>query len=363
MAITSIDRNVVTQDMDTSGNVNLNSDQVMCDCTAGAITATLYPSPGDGALHQVIVEKVDSGGNAVLVTDGTFSFSLSAQYDAVICQMTDAGVWFGVSGFDRSGTGDVEGPAVATDNAIVRYDGTTGKVVQNSTVTVADTTGAIAGTQSITLSGATSGTVAVAATATGGQLTVGTGPTTVTDSAGKVLSAALNTVAVAQGGTGAASASITAFNNITGFTAAGATGTTSTNLVFSTSPALVTPTLGVASATSLSIGATGKLNVAPKTNDVYGAAIALDVTISNHVIAAANTTSASCTITPSAAGTAGDWIFIDTVADGSGTVTVTFASTFHPSGTQATTANHFSSIAFKSTGTVWVEQYRTTDLA
>lgn len=50
-------------------------------------------------------------------------------------------------------------------------------------------------------------------------------------------------VTVAQGGTNATSASITAFNNITGYTAAGATGTTSTNLVFSISPAITTPTV------------------------------------------------------------------------------------------------------------------------
>jgi hypothetical protein len=49
---------------------------------------------------------------------------------------------------------------------------------------------------------------------------------------------------VANGGTNASTASITSFNNITGFTAAGATGTTSTNLVFSTSPTLITPILG-----------------------------------------------------------------------------------------------------------------------
>jgi hypothetical protein len=58
-------------------------------------------------------------------------------------------------------------------------------------------------------------------------------------------------VPVSAGGTGATSASITAFNNITGYTATGATGTTSTNLVFSTSPTLVTPTIGVATATSI----------------------------------------------------------------------------------------------------------------
>jgi len=58
-------------------------------------------------------------------------------------------------------------------------------------------------------------------------------------------------IPVSLGGTNATSASITAFNNITGYTAAGATGTTSTNLVFSTSPTLVTPTLGAATATTI----------------------------------------------------------------------------------------------------------------
>jgi hypothetical protein len=48
---------------------------------------------------------------------------------------------------------------------------------------------------------------------------------------------------VANGGTNASTASITSFNNITGYSASGATGTTSTNLVFSTSPSVTTPTL------------------------------------------------------------------------------------------------------------------------
>lgn len=47
---------------------------------------------------------------------------------------------------------------------------------------------------------------------------------------------------VANGGTNASTASITAFNNITGYSASGATGTTTTNLVFSTSPSITTPT-------------------------------------------------------------------------------------------------------------------------
>ena len=48
---------------------------------------------------------------------------------------------------------------------------------------------------------------------------------------------------VANGGTNASSASITAFNNITGYSAPGATGNTASSLVFATSPLISTPTI------------------------------------------------------------------------------------------------------------------------
>jgi len=66
---------------------------------------------------------------------------------------------------------------------------------------------------------------------------------------------------VANGGTNASSASITSFNNITGYSASGATGTTTTNLVFSTSPSITTPTLVgdvTLSTGNLVIGTSGK---------------------------------------------------------------------------------------------------------
>jgi hypothetical protein len=66
---------------------------------------------------------------------------------------------------------------------------------------------------------------------------------------------------VANGGTNASTASITAFNNITGYSASGATGTTTTNLVFSTSPSITTPTLvgdATLSTGNLVIGTSGK---------------------------------------------------------------------------------------------------------
>ena len=68
------------------------------------------------------------------------------------------------------GGGDVAGPASATDNAVARFDGTTGKLIQNSTVTIADTTGAIAGAQSLTSPAATNLTLGT--TDSGAAITV-----------------------------------------------------------------------------------------------------------------------------------------------------------------------------------------------
>lgn len=53
--------------------------------------------------------------------------------------MVQTGQVIEISATGGSGGGDVSGPASATDNAIARYDGTTGKIIQNSTVTVSDT--------------------------------------------------------------------------------------------------------------------------------------------------------------------------------------------------------------------------------
>jgi hypothetical protein len=71
------------------------------------------------------------------------------------------------------------------------------------------------------------------------------------------------TLPVANGGTNASSAGITAFNNITGYSATGATGTTTGNLVFDTAPTFVTSIDGgttfnaFASCTTLTLGFTG----------------------------------------------------------------------------------------------------------
>ena len=74
-------------------------------------------TPGGGTLCTFPL--IDGSANQVLTTNGSGTWSWSTVV----------------------GTGDVVGPASSTDNAIARFDGTTGKLIQNSTVTISDAGG------------------------------------------------------------------------------------------------------------------------------------------------------------------------------------------------------------------------------
>jgi len=123
----------------------------------------------------------------------------------------------------------------------------------------------------LNIAGSTSGTVSIQGAAGAGTYnfnlptSAGTSGQPLLSGGGGATSMTFGTLGVSGGGTGASTAGITAFNNITGYTASGATGTTSTNLVFSTSPTLVTPVLGAATATSINgltiTSSTGTLTV------------------------------------------------------------------------------------------------------
>jgi len=76
---------------------------------------------------------------SVLYFDGANWVQLAPGDDGYVLTTHDTGAdptWEEASG--GTGSGDVVGPAGATDNAIVRYDGATGKLVQNSGVLIDD---------------------------------------------------------------------------------------------------------------------------------------------------------------------------------------------------------------------------------
>ena len=112
------------------------------------------------------------------------------------------------------GSGDVTGPASATDNAIARFDSTTGKLIQNSVVT-ADDVGVIAGitqlnTDNIRIDGNT-----ISSTDTNGNINLAP------DGSGVVAASEISLttdLAVTHGGTGVSSA--TAYELLAGGTTA-----------------------------------------------------------------------------------------------------------------------------------------------
>jgi hypothetical protein len=111
-------------------------------------------------LAERIKVITNGGGTSQSVLDTLES--LQDQIDGIIVgglpsQTGNAGKFLTTDGTDASwatiaGGGDVVGPASATDNAIARFDSTTGKLIQDSVVTVSDT-GVVAGVTSLSSPG------------------------------------------------------------------------------------------------------------------------------------------------------------------------------------------------------------------
>jgi len=113
----------------TQVDIVAQGDLRLQDTTGGQYVALQAPGTVP-ASYTLTFPDTDGNSGQVLTTDGS----------GVLSWTTNAG-------------GDVTGPASATDNAIARFDGTTGKLIQNSVVTIADSTGNIAGLGTIAASG------------------------------------------------------------------------------------------------------------------------------------------------------------------------------------------------------------------
>jgi hypothetical protein len=103
---------------------------LQCSGAPGAAATVICPA----ASKVYIIKNSVTGGYAVtLKTSAGTGISVPNGSTALLyCDGTNV-----VSGGGLGG--DVVGPASATDNAIARFDGTTGKIIQNSAVTIDDT--------------------------------------------------------------------------------------------------------------------------------------------------------------------------------------------------------------------------------
>lgn len=132
------------------------------------------------AQNLVVNGTLTAQGKVTLNKDGnTYNFPTTRGSYAQVLKLSD-----------NSGTlswqyaaGDVTGPSSATNNAVARFDGASGKIVQNSAVTVSDT-GAISTTGGATITGTTAINTTGAATTTiggsgTGKIAVETSSTTI----------------------------------------------------------------------------------------------------------------------------------------------------------------------------------------
>ena len=114
---------------------------------------TIAASGGSGSVTSVAatVPAFLSVAGSPITTSGTLAITLSGSALPVVnggtgtttpsivagTNVTVSGTWPNQT-INATNSGDVVGPASSTDNAMTRFDGTTGKLVQNSLVTVAD---------------------------------------------------------------------------------------------------------------------------------------------------------------------------------------------------------------------------------
>ena len=81
----------------------------------------------------------------ILVSDGSGDLQALAVGTNTYTITADSAQAYGIKWSVVVGGGDVVGPGSAIDDAIVRFDSTTGKLIKNSVVTIADSTGNTAG--------------------------------------------------------------------------------------------------------------------------------------------------------------------------------------------------------------------------
>ena len=174
--------------------------------SAGTGNTPTWTTPTTGTVTSVAATAGTgiSVTGSPITTSGTLNITNTAPDQTVVLTagtgISTSGTYpnFTITNTSPSLGGDVVGPASATDNAIARFDTTTGKLLQNSVVTVGDT-GAVSGVT--TLSASTSVTTPIVQA---------------TNSAGLALRNSAGTTQISMGGGGGDNVTIAVATNING---------------------------------------------------------------------------------------------------------------------------------------------------
>lgn len=193
---------------------NTAPDQIVALTGAGTTTVTgTYPNftiTSTDSTTGTVTSVAATAGTGISVTgspittSGTLNITNTAPDQTVVLTagtgISTSGTYpnFTITNTSPSLGGDVVGPASATDNAIARFDTTTGKLIQNSVVAVGDT-------------GAVSGVTTLAA-----STSVTTPIVQASNSAGLALKNSAGTTQISMGGGGGDNVTIAVATNING---------------------------------------------------------------------------------------------------------------------------------------------------
>jgi hypothetical protein len=129
----------LTQGTSLATNIGSTSAQYMILNCTGSRSQLRYINVPNSSKAYIVMNNTSGGFNVTIrgSTGPTTGISVAPGKQTWVAWDTNAG------DFKEIASGDVDGPASSTDNAIARFDGLTGKVIQNSAAFVADTTGDI----------------------------------------------------------------------------------------------------------------------------------------------------------------------------------------------------------------------------
>ncbi len=102
--------------------------------TLGTITTGVWNGTAVDSTHGGTAQTTWATGDLLYASAANTLSKLTATTNGFVLTLAA-----GVPSWSANGTGDVVGPGSATDNALVRFDGTTGKLIQNGVITEDDT--------------------------------------------------------------------------------------------------------------------------------------------------------------------------------------------------------------------------------
>jgi hypothetical protein len=104
------------------------------------------------AVNSTITAPSSNRSYRIINADATYSLTIKASGQTGVTFLPGQTGVVAFNGTDYVIVG-VVGAGTATDNAVARFDGTTGEIIQNSVVTIADSTGDVAGVGTLTMGG------------------------------------------------------------------------------------------------------------------------------------------------------------------------------------------------------------------